>query len=362
MADFLDRIITRNLGVPAGMPPRSGSRYTDMHVPFPGAALSDPAQGSPLSGSESRDAATAIAARSEYDAPHRTDAPTPLSLDAQKHARLVDILPQSSGTIQPVPGQLHPITGQSPSPSQRTPASRAPDPDLQALHRLESDASARTDSASGSGNEPGTHASRVPDRPFGTERHGHIPIERSHIIVRPSEQEHADIGEAGNTSARITASIHSDHSSGPMYSSMNDTGRSGIQAQGQNRVSTSDAERDHEPQSIDGRREGETPAAGKPLQYPHNDRQRHDFDEVAPPGDGIRRDSILVPRRNAVSSGERSGYPRQEQDVPRTIKVTIGRVDVRANIESPSSPSTESPRRRTMSLEEYLKTRGEKRS
>lgn len=50
--------------------------------------------------------------------------------------------------------------------------------------------------------------------------------------------------------------------------------------------------------------------------------------------------------------------PRAVEPESRSIKVTIGRIDVRANFEAPAPPPRSAPPRRTMSLDEYLEKRG----
>jgi len=73
------------------------------------------------------------------------------------------------------------------------------------------------------------------------------------------------------------------------------------------------------------------------------------------------REQIETQSAHRTPALERRGMDQpqaSEQSAPRTIKVTIGRIDVRANFEPAPRPQRTDPVRSTMSLDEYLKKRG----
>lgn len=137
------------------------------------------------------------------------------------------------------------------------------------------------------------------------------------------------------------------------------------------------------PTTADGRREnGDGPAAGEPVRpYTAHRRAGEEVSqvlvpeagallvpaEVTPHGLPAEMNSPLVPLRREELLGIRAGRTRMEDTGmdsppagPPTVKISIGRVDVRAAFTkaepAPEQPSTAVPR---LSLEDYLRTRSE---
>jgi hypothetical protein len=114
------------------------------------------------------------------------------------------------------------------------------------------------------------------------------------------------------------------------------------------------AEEAERPAAITFRSEDtETPKPQKPrdpAQQPPANTILREFSERVEAQSGLRNSAE---RHRAVDLLQGS-----EQTMPRTIKVTIGRIDVRANFEAPVKTKRAESARSTMSLDEYLKKRG----
>lgn len=110
-----------------------------------------------------------------------------------------------------------------------------------------------------------------------------------------------------------------------------------------------------------------------PLAQPVSAARRMNQDAMQSPVDDSFPEVVVRPHRASIDRNDASGLrPRNgilpwashpnpsEPDLkaPRKITITIGRVDVRANLVAPPAPPRAQPERRTMSLEDYLKNRG----